>query len=91
MEGKIVVPIKVTRSGSTFTITVASASTNGKWRNRIQVRKPGASHWSTITVTTARAVDWGTSQHGTFQFRSAVKDTTTGARSGWSPTVSRTR
>ena len=28
MEGKIVVPIKVALSGSTFTITVASASTH---------------------------------------------------------------
>ncbi len=91
MRGTIVVPIKVTLSGSTFTITVASASASGRWRNRIQVRKPGASSWSTITVTAAKSVAWGSSQHGTFQFRSAVKDTTTGSASGWSPTVSRTR
>ena len=57
MQGTIVVPIKVTLNGSTFTITVASASASGKWRNRVQVRKPGASNWSTITVTAAKSVD----------------------------------
>lgn len=92
MTGTIVVPIKVTLSGSTFTITVASASTSGtKWRNRIQVRKPGTSSWQTITVTTARSVNWDTTQHGTFSFRSAVKNANTGATSGWSPAVNKTR
>ena len=92
MKGKIVVPIKVTRSGNTFTITAASASTSGtKWRNRIQVKKPGSSTWQTITATTAKSVSWGSSQHGTFQFRSAVKNSQTGALSGYSPTVTKTK
>ena len=92
MKGKIVVPIKVTRSGDTFTITAASASTSGtKWRNRIQVKKPGDSTWQTITATTAKSVSWGSSKHGTFQFRSAVKNSETGALSGYSPTVTKTK
>ena len=38
-EGTIVVPIKVTRDGNTFTIVAASQSMAGtKWRNRIQVK-----------------------------------------------------
>ena len=92
MKGKIVVPIKVTRDGNTFTITAASGSMSGtKWRNRIQVRKPGESTWRTIDVTTARSVNWRSSQHGTFQFRSATKDSGTGALSGYSPTVTKTK
>jgi plastocyanin len=92
MDGTIVVPIKVTRSGNTFTITAASASMSGtKWRNRIQVRKPGSSTWQTITATSAKSVSWGSSQHGTFRFRSAVKNSQTGALSGYSPTVSKTK
>ena len=91
MRGTIVVPIKVTLNGNTFTITVASTSASGTWRNRIQVRKPGASSWVTIKVTAAKSVSWASSQHGTFRFRSAVKDTDTGARSGWSPVVSHSK
>ena len=85
------VPIKVSLSGSTFTVTAASASATGNGATASRSRKPGASSWTTITVTTARSVNWGSSQHGTFQFRSAVKNKDTGARSGWSPIVNRTR
>jgi plastocyanin len=92
MDGTIVVPIKVTRDGNTFTIRAASASMSGtKWRNRIQVKKPGSSTWQTIDVTTARSVNWGSSQHGTFRFRSAVKNSQTGATSGYSPTVTKVK
>jgi plastocyanin len=92
MKGTIVVPIKVVRSGGTFTITVASVSTSGtRWRNRIQVRKPGASTWTTLTTTTSRSTVYTTSKHGTFRFRSSVKDAQTGATSGWSPEVTKTR
>jgi plastocyanin len=92
MEGTVVVPIKVTRNGSTFTITAASASTSGtKWRNRIQVRRPGSSTWENVSITTAKTATFTSSKHGTYQFRSAVKNANTGARSGWSPVVNKTR
>ena len=92
MRGRIMVPIKVTRSGNTFTIVAASGSMSGtKWRNRIQVKKPGDSAWTTIIATTAKSVNWGSSETGTFRFRSAVKNSQTGALSGYSPTVVKIR
>ena len=72
MTGTITVPLKVTLSGGTFTIVVASTPTSGKWRSRIQVRKPGSS-WQTLTTTSAASVTYGPSTVGTYQFRSAVK------------------
>ncbi len=91
MRGKIVVPITVSRSGSTFTITVSSSSGTGKWRNKVQVRKPGSSGWTTLSTTSYRSVTYSSSKTGTYKFRSAVKDSDTGATSGYSPTVSKTR
>jgi plastocyanin len=90
MTGTITVPLKVTLSGGTFKIVVASTSTSGKWRSKIQVRKPGSS-WKTLTTTSAASVTYGPSKVGTYQFRSAVKNHDTGATSSWSPVVSRTR
>ena len=91
MQGKIVVPVRVTRSGSTFTITVSSSSSTGKWRNKVQVRKPGSSGWTTLSTTSYRSVTYSSSKTGTYKFRSAVKNSDTGATSGYSPTVSKTR
>ncbi len=91
MQGKVVVPINVARSGSAFTIKVASGPTSGtRWRNKVQVRKPGSSAWTTIATTTAKSVTFTSSTSGTYQFRSAVKDATTGATSGYSPVVTAT-
>jgi hypothetical protein len=92
MTGTIVVPITVTRIGSNFTIKVASASMSGtKWRNKVQVRKPGSSAWQTIATTTAKSVTYTNSKSGTYQFRSSVKDSNSGAMSSYSPVVSKTR
>jgi hypothetical protein len=92
MTGTIVVPVTVTRSGSTFTIKVASGSMSGtRWRNKVQVRKPGSSAWMTIATTTAKSTTYTASTSGTYQFRSAVRDNDTGAQSGWSPVVNKTR
>src|SRR5262245_59618014 len=49
MTGTIKVPIRVTLASGLFTIRVASATSTGtRWRNRVQVRKPGSSTWQTI-------------------------------------------
>ncbi len=92
MTGTVVVPIKVTRSGSTFTVTAASASMAGTdWRNRIQVKQPGSSSWQNVATTEARSATFSSSKPGTYLFRSQVKNAASGATSGWSPTVSKTR
>ena len=89
MTGKIVVPIGVSRSGGRFTIRVASASTSGtRWRNRVQVRKPGSSTWQTIATTAGTSGTFAPGARGTYRFRSAVRNTDTGAASGFSPAVS---
>ncbi len=89
-EGTIVVPIKVTRDGNTFTIVAASQSMAGtKWRNRIQVKDPGSSTWKSVKTTSARSATYFSTKSGTFRFRSATKDSETGATSGWSPVVSK--
>jgi plastocyanin len=90
MTGSVVVPIAVSLSGGLFTIRVASASSSGtRWRNRIQVRKPGSSTWRTITTTTRTSVTYDPGPRGTYRFRSAVIDSGTGDRSGFSPVVSK--
>jgi plastocyanin len=91
MSGTIVVPISVSLSGGLFTIRVASATTpsSSKWRNRIQVRRPGSTSWRTIATTTARSVTFDPGPRGTYRFRSAVRNRVTGAISGFSPVVSK--
>jgi plastocyanin len=90
MTGSVLVPITVRLSGGLFTITVASASSSGtRWRNRIQVRKPGSSTWRTIATTTRASVTYDPGARGTYRFRSAVVDAATGDRSGFSPVISK--
>ena len=90
MTGKIVVPIRVTLSGGLFTIRVASESSAGTtWRNRVQVRRPGSSTWQTIATTTGTTVTFDPGVHGTYRFRSAVRNRDTGATSGYSPVVAK--
>ncbi len=90
MTGQIVVPIRVSLSGGLFTITVASASSAGtKWRSRVQVRNPGSSTWHTIATTAGSSVTFEPAAHGTYRFRSAVRNKDTGATSGYSPVVSK--
>ena len=89
-EGTIVVPIKVTRDGNTFTVVAASQSMSGtKWRNRYQVKVPGSSTWKSVKTTSARSATYYSTKNGTFRFRSATKDSETGATSGWSPVVTK--
>ena len=88
MTGTVVVPVSVSLAGSLFTIRVASASSSGtKWRNRVQVRRPGSSTWQTIATTAGSSVTFHPGAHGTYRFRSAVRDKDTGASSGYSPAV----
>jgi plastocyanin len=90
MTGRIVVPIRVSLSGGLFTIRVATASSSGtKWRNQVQVRRPGSSTWHTIATTTGTTVTFDPGPHGTYRFRSAVRNKDTGARSAYSPVVSK--
>ena len=73
-----------------FTIRVASASSAGtQWRSRVQVRAPGSSSWKTFATTTARSVAYDPGRHGTYRFRSVVSNKGSGARSGFSPVVSK--
>lgn len=89
-EGAIVVPIKVTRDGNTFTIVAASESMSGtRWRNRIQVKDPGSLTWKSVKTTSARSATYFSTKQGTFRFRSATKDSETGETSGWSPVVNK--
>ncbi len=90
MTGTIKVPISVSRDGSTFRITVASGSVSG-YKNRVQVRKPGSDTWQTIGTTSSTSVRYTASKSGTYRFRSAVKRTSTGALSGYSPVISKTK
>jgi hypothetical protein len=84
------VPVSVSLSHGLFTIRVATASSSGtNWRNRVQVRKPGSSSWQTIATTTASAVTYDPGRHGTYRFRSAVVNKSTGALSSFSPVVSK--
>jgi len=89
-EGTVVVPIKVTRDGNTFTIVAASESMSGtKWRNRIQVKDPGSSTWKSVKTTSAKSATYFSTKSGTFRVRSATKNAETGATSGWSPVVTK--
>jgi plastocyanin len=91
MKGTVRVPIKVTRlySPARFRVTAAASSSSSPWKHEIQVQKPGSSAWTRIALTTSASVTFTPGKHGTFHFRSRVTNTTTGADSGWSPTVTR--
>ena len=93
MSGTITVPISVaTLSGPVrFRITVGSGSSSAPWKSQVQVRAPGSSTFKTITTTTAASVTYTPAKAGTYTFRSRVTNTSTGASSDWSPTVSRSR
>ena len=90
MIGTVIVPVGVALVGDRFRITAASVASGGSWRHVVQVRKPGSSTFQTIGTTTAAKVTFKPGQHGTFVFRAAVKNISSGKLSGWSPTVSRT-
>jgi plastocyanin len=90
MTGNVTVPLGVSLSHGLFTIRVAAASSSGTvWRNRVQVRTPGSASWRTIATTTGRSVSYDPGPHGTYRFRSAVRNKATGAQSGFSPVVSK--
>ena len=90
MTGTVRVPPRVTLSDGEFRITVATVSSSStKWRNKVQVQKPGSSTWVTIRTTGSRSVAYDPKTRGTYKFRSAVKNTETGALSGYSPVVSK--
>lgn len=92
MNGSITVPIAVTTlSGPLrYRITVASAASSSPWANEVQVKKPGSSSWTRIARTTGTSVTFTPVKRGTYTFRSRVTNTSTGADSGWSPTIART-
>lgn len=94
MTGTVIVPISVAlvNEGSQLRVTVGSKRLKAAspYRNVIQVRKPGASGYTTVTTTTAASVLFTPHKHGTFRFRAAVRRTSNGERSDWSPSVSRT-
>lgn len=88
MTGKVRVPIQVSpTSGTTstdFTITLASATQSGIVYD-VQ-RKVGDGTWqSWMTGVTTRTVTFDPTSAGVYRFRSRIRRTSDGAKSGYSP------
>jgi plastocyanin len=90
MSGAVRVPVRATpssgSSATTFTIRVATAVAPSGTQYVIQRRAPGGS-WRAWKTTTAQTVSFRSSTKGTWRFRARVRDTGTGAASGFSPSA----
>jgi len=92
MTGKVVVRLKATpatgSAGTQFHVTVASATATAPFVYDIQIKRPGSSTFvgwrSGITAKSATFNSTG-QPTGTYSFRSRLRNTSTGAVSGWSP------
>jgi plastocyanin len=92
MAGVVTVPMTVTKlTGPVrFRLTVASGPVSGAWRHVVEVRKPGSGTWTAVQATTAPSVLYTPTKRGTYDFRSSLRNTSTGRSSTPSPVVSAT-
>jgi hypothetical protein len=72
-----------------ITITFATSGAPSGHTQIIQKRKAGGT-WRLFKKSTGTSVDWTPPKAKTFEFRSRLKNTSTGAVTGWSPTLSLT-
>jgi plastocyanin len=89
MKGTVKVPIQVTPPsgsvGTAFRVTVASVSAPSGFVYDIQ-RKQGSGSWTVWkTGITSKSVAFKPKASGTWAFRSRLRMTSNGAKSGWSP------
>jgi plastocyanin len=91
MHGSIAVAPSVSPSSgdasTTFTLTVACASTPGQFAHEIQVRRNGGA-WEARPWTEGQAVGFQSSLTGTWEFRTRMRYLLKGSTTGWSPIVS---
>ena len=91
LAGKISVPLVVSPTGgttnTTFTITWASAPPTGGRVFDVEIKRPSpASYAKWLPGTTETSASFTPDAGpGTYRFRSRLRDTTTGAKSGYSP------
>ena len=89
MTGTVRVPIQVSPSsgsvGTAFGVTVASVAAPSGFVYDIQRRK-GSGDWTAWkTGITAKSATFRPKASGTWSFRSRLRKTSNGAKSGWSP------
>jgi plastocyanin len=90
MTGTVKIPIKVSSTsgttGTTFTITMATADASGNFVYDVQ-KRVGSGAWTAFkTGITTKSVTFKASATGTYSFRSRVRDkAVAGKFSGWSP------
>jgi plastocyanin len=89
MTGTIKVRIQVTplsgSVGTTFAVAVASVAAPSGFAYDIQ-RKKGSGDWTAWkTGITSKSVTFKPKASGTWSFRSRLRKTSSGAKSGWSP------
>lgn len=89
MTGKVRVPVDASPAtgsvDSVFTITIAAVSAPSGFVYDVQ-RKKGSGDWTAFrTGITSRAVRFDPTSTGRYAFRTRLRATSNGARSGWSP------
>ena len=92
MTGSVKVPAQVTPTsgivGATFAVTVADRRAPSGLVYDVQ-RKKGSGRWTAWkTGITSKSVTFRPQASGTWSFRSRLRKTANGARSGWSPAAS---
>jgi plastocyanin len=91
MQGTVKVPMKAKPTsggtGTTFTITWASAAPTGTLVFDVQRMDPGGKFKAWQTGVTTMSAKFKPSQTGTYQFRALLRDTNTGGKSKYSPVV----
>jgi plastocyanin len=90
MTGKVKVPMRATRDGNRFKLTVASADVSSSYRHQIYVDRPGSSGWTLIARTTNNIAFYTPQASGTYKFKSRL-ERLSGGTSKFSPVVSITR
>jgi len=89
MTGTVKVPIQVTPSsgsvGTAFRVTVASVTASSGFVYDVQRKKGNGSWTAWKTGITSKSVTFKPQALGTWSFRSRLRKSSNGARSGWSP------
>lgn len=85
MTGKVRAGLKITVSGSTATVTWASAAPAAGFVEDVQEKAPGATAFTTVVNgSTAKSRSFSL-MTGTTQFRARYRNTSTGKKTAWSP------
>jgi plastocyanin len=87
MTGKVKTAVKITASGTTATVTWATAAPASGFVEDVQSEAPGATKFTTVVNGSTAMSKAFSLMPGTWAFRARYRNTTTGKKTAWSPVV----